>query len=214
MRARRVFWLSTTLAVGALLAGAFATPACRDIVHGVMNNEPFASGMPISYWIRELDSAESETRRNAINAIADMGRDGASAIPALTEIARHDDIAIRSLAIMKGLGSIGPAAVPALCEFVLDRKVRTTAVATIGQIGPEAKAAVPVLTKAIKDENTWTRIMVGTALGNIGAAAKDAVPFLIEAAKTDKQPRVRFEMALAVQKIDRHAAAKAGFHYE
>ena len=211
MRARRVFLLSTTLAVAALLGSAFVTPACRDIVNGVANNEPFTGCLPISYWIRALEDPDPTTRREAINAIANMGRDGAPAIPALIEIGKNDDIALRSWAISKGLGAIGPAAVPALCEFMKDRKVRTTAVATICQIGPEAKEAVPALTKALKDENVWTRIMVGSALGNIGAAAKDAVPYLIEAAKKDVEPRVRGEMLIALRNIDREAAVKAGF---
>jgi hypothetical protein len=210
MRARRVFLLSTSLAVVALLGSAFVTPACRDIVNGVVNNEPFTSCLPISYWIRALEDADPETRRDAINAIADMGRDGTAAIPALTEVGWHDDISLRAWAISKGLGAIGPAAVPALCEFMKDRKVRTTAVATIGRIGPEAKEAVPALTKALKDENVWTRMMVGSALGNIGANAKDAVPYLIEAAKKDVEPRVRVEMLIALRNIDREAAAKAG----
>jgi HEAT repeat protein len=211
MKARRVFLLSTTLAVAALLGSAFVTPACRDIVNGVVNNEPFTGCLPMSHWIRALDDPDPETRRDAINAIADMGRDGAAAIPALTEIGKHDNIALRSWAISKGLGAIGPAAVPALCEFMKDRKVRTTAVATICQIGPEAKEAVPALTKALKDENAWTRMMVGSALGNIGAAAKEAVPYLIEAAKGDVDPRVRGEMLMALRNIDREAAGKAGF---
>ncbi len=175
-----------------------------------MNNEPFSGGLPISYWIRALGDPESGNRREAINAIADMGHDGVEAIPALTEIGRNDGIALRTWAISKGLGTIGPAAVPVLCEFLKDREIRTTVVATIGQIGPEAREAVPALTKVIKDDHAWTRLMVGSALGNMGAAAKDAMPFLIEAAKKDKEPRVRGEMVLAVQRIDRKAAAKAG----
>ena len=210
MRARRVFWLSMGLAVAALLGCAYATPACREIVGGIVNNEPFSGGLPISYWIRALGDQDSQNRHDAIDAIADMGRDGAAAIPALTEIGRNDGIALRTWAISKGLGAIGPAAVPALCEFLQDRKVRTTTAATLCQIGPEAKEAVPALSKALKDENPWTRMMVGAALGNMGGAAKDALPLLIEAAKKDQEPRVRGEMVIAVRKIDREAAAKAG----
>ena len=44
----------------------------------------------------------------------------------------------------------------------------------------------------------------------MGAAAKDALPRLIEAAKKDKELRVRGEMVIAIRKIDRQAAAKAG----
>ena len=210
MRARRVFWLSMGLAVAALLGCAYATPACRDIVGGIVNNEPFSGGLPLSYWIRALGDEDPHNRHEAIDAIADMGRDGVAAIPALIEIGNNDGIALRTWAISKGLGAIGPAAVPALCEFLKDRKVRTTTAATLNQIGPEAKEAVPALTKAINDENPWTRTMVAAALGNMGAAAKDALPRLIEAAKKDKELRVRGEMVIAIRKIDRQAAAKAG----
>ena len=212
MKTRRIFSLSVGFGVIAIVAGVLLlVPSGRDVVQGVINNEPFANGRPMSYWIRELQDGDSANRRTAINAVADMGRDGTAALPALEQIAKNDDIALRSWAICKGMGSIGPAAVPALCELIKERSVRTVVVTTMGQIGPEGKAAVPALIKALKDEYPITRTMACAALGNMGAAAQDAVPGLIEALK-DRSVRVRNEAGIALQRVDPKAAAKAGIN--
>jgi HEAT repeat protein len=198
------------LACTAILAGGLLLSPGRDFVHGVVNNEAFASGRPLSYWVRQLSDNDSSNRRAAIDAIGHMGRDASAAVPALASIAKSDDIALRTWAVSNGLEKIGPAAVPTLCDMMKDqdRRLRTIAIIAVGHIGPEAKVAVPSLVKALKDEFPLTRAMAANALGDMGSAAKDAVPALIEALQ-DKNGGVRNEASLALKKIDPKALSKA-----
>jgi hypothetical protein len=112
--------------------------------------------------------------------LAPIGAQTKTAIPALTNALKDEDV-----------------------------KVRAGAAAALYWIAPAAEAAVPALSEALKDTDRRVRRLSTLALARIGPGAKSAVPALIEALK-DPDNRVRLPIADALKKIDLDAAKKAG----
>jgi HEAT repeat protein len=122
-----------------------------------------------------------------------LGRLGAPAVPALSEVLKENDSRVQALAA-SALRRIGPeakAAVPNLIAVLKEEKTsaatRIQAIDALGRIGPEAKDAVPALIHAVqtkdKDPLSPLRLHATIALGQIGPVAKEAVPALMEALK-------------------------------
>jgi HEAT repeat protein len=113
------------------------------------------------------------------------------------------------------LESVGPAArkaVPALREALRDRvpMVRVCAAAAVWQVAGDSDAAVPVLLEGLKAESVlYVRQQAARKLADIGPAAKAAVHLLLEASGNADR-HLRALAAIALNKIDPDAAAKAG----
>lgn len=176
-------------------------PSLREPLLARITGEPVAGGHRLSYWIARLQDPDPSQRREAISAIGSMGSAGASAIPQLQEVILHDNIALRSWAITRGLGRIGEPAVPALAEWFKDRSVRTVVVTTMGDIGPRAVDCVPDLCRALDDESGWTRAMACNSLKKIGPSSRAAVPALLNTAN-DQSANVRYSALQALKAID------------
>jgi PAS domain S-box-containing protein len=166
----------------------------------------------IQNLISALCSKDSNVRRQAAEALGNIGPEAKAAVPALIESLKDGEEGVREAAA-KSLGKIGPeakAAVQALIEMLKDEDKYVLGAATeaLGYIGIEAKAAVPTLIGALKDPDIDFRRLAARTLGKIGPEAKAAVPALVEALK-DNDGNVRWFTAEALKKINTPEAKKA-----
>jgi dienelactone hydrolase len=198
MRNRWIKSLALLTTLGA--AVVLILPNTRNSILDFVRARGSPSQTRLLHWTRLLHDPDSAKRRAAIEQIGELGPDAAEAIPALVEIARDDNISVRSWAIQQGLGRIGPAAIPALAAFANDRSVHTVVVLALGDMGPGAVDAVPVLIEKLHDSSGWTRTMACVSLTKIGTGARPAVPEL-RSALLDDDSRVRTEAWLALKAI-------------
>jgi HEAT repeat protein len=191
-----------------------ALPFGGEGIRGILQNEPMSRGHSLGYWTEKAKDMKCppEQRRQAIEAIGEMGSAGAPAIPVLKEVAsdRKEEPSVRSCAVLKGLAPIGRPAAPALCDLVQDRTIRTVVVDGMGVMPSAADEVVPILVKTLKDENPFTRAMAAVALGRLGNKAQAAVPLLLAGLKDPDSAPLKVELALALWKIDPESAKKAG----
>jgi HEAT repeat protein len=87
-----------------------------------------------------------------------------------------------------------------------DRAVRWSAAEALGRIGPGAAPAAAALAAALRDPDL--RVIAADALGGIGPGARGAAPLLTDALK-DKDAEFRWTAAMALARIDAHAARAA-----
>jgi HEAT repeat protein len=151
-------------------------------------------------------SSENNYFRDA--AAKALAQIGLSAVPALTEALKDEDVNVRA-GVSYALGRIGPDAMSAVPQLINTLKnwpkasklendyVRDTAANALVNIG---SAAVPKLIEALKMQNVDVRGGAAYALGRIGPRAKAAVPTLIEALKASHE-YVRSSAADALGRI-------------
>jgi hypothetical protein len=148
--------------------------------------------------IRDLSHPDYQVRWKALEALAKLGPQAESAVPALITRLEDDYDRYRAISV---LGAIGPAAAPAV-PALLDRLAYTLSVEdklyrdesteaigiieTLAKIGPTARVAVPLLRKALKDQVSTIRYFAAYALGEMGPEANAAIPEL-EALLTDHE---------------------------
>ena len=123
-------------------------------------------------------------------AALELIRLGEPATPALVDLLRDPDPALRALAARTfwGMGArAGSEAVGPLAEALADPdvSVRVSAAMALDNMGPAAAAAVPALVKALRDHDPKVRPWAARALGSIGPAAEAAVPALQKAGRLD-----------------------------
>ena len=138
--------------------------------------------------VEHLKKADQFFRGQAVNALGKIGPPAKSALPALREVAKGENISLRiasQLAIWKIARD--PDCVPALAKIVQQQRGDSRWLKAMGQADHRANAL--------------------SALGEIGPAAKSAVPVLIDALN-DSIPRVRKQAAKALEKIDRQATSR------
>src|SRR5438552_899946 len=99
-------------------------------VGGVQDKTDYAA------LIKNLDSAERETRLDAINAIAELGPRAPKAVPPLVKILQEKDEELRLSAAI-ALGKIGKEAVEPVAKLLAlkDDDTRYYALAALGWIG-------------------------------------------------------------------------------
>jgi HEAT repeat protein len=130
-----------------------------------------------------LHSKIDVVRFHATIALGDFGRDGESAVPALTHASLWDE----------------------------DPAVRVGAAMALWKID-EAKGplVVGVLTKALGDANELTCWVAVECLGQMGLAAREAVPALRQALRRDyRLSLITTSIKLALERIDAPTAAAA-----
>ena len=120
----------------------------------------------------------------AVDAVRTSGQ-GDAAAPALIELMKHDEPAIRAGAT-GALGSVraNPAIVlPNLLEVRLDSDalVRLVAIQSLGRIRPVDNRSISALADALSDQDKTVRCASAEALIGLGAAAQPAIPNLIQA---------------------------------
>ncbi len=154
--------------------------------------------------IEALHSPDPAVRRDAADALGDIGGEAKEAIPALIAALKDQDVGVSLSAAgaLKRIGEEAREAVPALIAALKGRDVdvRSYAATVLGSIGGKAKEAVPVLIAALKDQDVVVRSSAARALGNIGGEAKEAIPALIAALK-DQDVDVRRSAADALGNI-------------
>ena len=130
---------------------------------------------------QRLDSADPETRNEAILEIADMGYRGAPHVARLVELLQDQKRFIRKNAAI-ALGNIGPgaaAAVPAL-QKLLEEQPPTVAPVKPVVTGDDATAQpAPDKTPDTPAPGNRLRIESTLALGKIGPASAPAIPYLV-----------------------------------
>jgi HEAT repeat protein len=136
--------------------------------------------------VEKLKSADSTVSGAASLEIIRLG---APAVPALVELLRDPDPALRALAARTfwGMGAKAGAAAPALAEALGDPevKVRVGAAMALDNMGPPAAPAVAALVGTLRDRDPEVRQWSARALGSIGPAAESAVPALQKVAKLE-----------------------------
>jgi len=163
-----------------------------------------------------LKHPEPRVRRLAAEALGKQKVE--SAMPALAELLKDNDVYIRGAAA-EALERIGPKAVPVLVGALNypEKASRLAALNTLTHLAPTAREAqtqetLAALTAALKDQDTDVRIHAASVLGSIGTKARSALPALFEAAKDTSNlgsggrsnlPKSVTEMAIAAAlKID------------
>ncbi len=189
-----------------------------------------------AHQIPELIKAlgDPNVRQGASIALAKLG---AAAVPAL-RVSLTSDLADVRVWSAHTLGEIGPAAAPAVADLVTkladsDPVLRAAAAKALGKIAH--KSAVKPLAKAVHDQNDRVRQRAVVALGEIGPQSAVVAPSLIasmadqttrslarealvkvgsraadELVKSLSDQDVRFDAALALQRIDSARAKQAG----
>jgi HEAT repeat protein len=150
-----------------------------------------------------LKSTDAATRLNAIDQLGAQGAKAAEAVPALAELLKDDSATVRRRAV-QALLAIRPGPKVMLPLFIQlmedsDPGVRMRILNATAEAG---EAAVPGLINALKNEKTayWACIV----LHEIGPNAKEAVPALVEKLK-DPRPDIRREAVLALGAINEAA---------
>ena len=81
-------------------------------------NEPTHQGRYLSSWIRDLDSSQDYKRRQACEAIAEMGPAAAAAVPELIELLDDVNPGVQEFA-RDALATMGPATIPELMRLLI-----------------------------------------------------------------------------------------------
>lgn len=157
--------------------------------------------------IAALSQKSAGIRREAAEALADLGPRAGSAVPALIK-ALHDEDADVRLAVLAALEEIGAgskAAVSDLTRLLSDHapEVRTGAAYALGKLGPDAKPAVPDLQRLLASKDEVEQTVAGYALVRIAPSPmliQTAVPLLIRALN-DETSNLRVEAATLLGQI-------------
>jgi HEAT repeat protein len=145
-----------------------------------------------------LNRGQNErVRRNAANALGDVGRGETDGIAALISALDDANQEVRLSAVMalRDMGAEAQVAIPALIEALYDgdqsSDVSLMASNALVQWGKHSEESVLALINALhRHRDEHIRDAAASALGLIGTAAKRAVPSLIVAFH-DKSPMVR-----------------------
>jgi hypothetical protein len=170
---------------------------------------PVYRGHPLSYYVAKLKRGEEQLQ--CIRVIGYFGRDGKSAVPALTTALSDPLAAVRSAAA-GSIAQIGTAAaqtVPALARALSDSnpQVRELAAIALRSMGPKSFIIIPQLIEALNDPVDFVRAPASEALGAIGPSAKYAVPALAQRLlKKDEKGFVLMSIAYALGDIGPAAA--------
>lgn len=145
----------------------------------------------VKFFIEELSSTYSQSRRQAIQELGRLGEKASSAVPSLIRIIENvDDTLFDEVGIV--LSKIVSTSVIPLSLLLNHEKVevRRKAASTLEQIGAEALAATPQIIKALEDIDSEVRQYAIKTIGKIGLPAKDAIPSLIRIIKEENSIRV------------------------
>lgn len=150
----------------------------------------------IDTLIRHLKSHDVMARRDAANALGELGTDAMPAVPGLIKALGDPDT--RVCVIASGvLVSIGSPAIPELISGLENKDVdiRSAVTIVLGRISLDDKAAIPGIVIALEDESLDVRQvaeMTVDVLVRLKSVPKEGdIPYLIEALKCKKGNRLR-----------------------
>jgi HEAT repeat protein len=131
-----------------------------------------------------LATAAHGPRREAIEALGDLGPAAKKAVLVLRGLLSDREMRVRAAAT-ESLGLIGPDAASAVSDLLPlldDKNLRSLAAEALGQIGPGARAAIPHLTATLRRDPVEVNWVFAVALIRIEpAAAEPAIPLLLRA---------------------------------
>ncbi len=171
--------------------------------------------------ITALNDTSPEVRRSVVAALYRFSARSTSAIPALAEATRDEDVLVRIMAI-EALGDapktedVKKIAVPALEQALKDSRnlVRCRAAKKLAAWG-EGASGVPAMIEILErhgapetreDDRLSNRRAAIASLAQIGLEAHAAIPALIEAMK-DADPEVRVRAASALTAMGQREVA-------
>ncbi|MEM9265518.1 MAG: HEAT repeat domain-containing protein [Cyanobacteria bacterium P01_F01_bin.13] len=138
-----------------------------------------------------LNSPSAQVRGNALKALARIGPQAATAVPAVIPLLGDrtalpsgpfaENVAEIRIEAIKVLAAIGPDAGAAISDLMpllqdANEVVRIKAALALASIGSDA---VPALSAALNDSGSQVQILAAIALGEIGPEARAAVPQLV-----------------------------------
>ncbi len=142
-----------------------------------------------------LATAAQGPRREAIEALGDLGAAARKAVPALRGLLTDRDKRVRAAAA-ESLGLIGPDAVSGVSDLLPlldDKEIGPLAADALGRIGPTARGAIPHLLAALRRNPVEANWACAVALIRIEpAAAEPAIPVLINALESPDE-RTRWD---------------------
>jgi HEAT repeat protein len=151
-------------------------------------------GVLVQYRLKGLKSRKPLVRQRMSELLAELGPDGAEAIPALAEACKDADEGARGAAKV-AFQKVGGEELPRLLAQIKDQSApidaRCKSLWRLGDYGSVAKQVAPALIAALKDENAKVRGGAANSLVNMGSEGRIVVPALIAAAD-DRDPKVRF----------------------
>lgn len=141
-------------------------------------------GEPAQKVVSDLieDLKVEGSRLKAIRHLGAFGKVAGPAVPALMELGRKDDFALR-IAVLNALAAIGdhsPELAAFWAAYLLDADPRIAEVAASGLegMGKNAVSVLPQVIKALESFRPRTRNSLLQLLGKIGPAGADAIPTL------------------------------------
>ena len=120
--------------------------------------------------IEMLGDDQWAIRRDAADALGDIGPDARSAVPALFKLLDSEDDRDAARGALREIDDADATAVPILTEALKseDRRRRFYAISLLRKVGPAAKEALPELQRiAEEDESRRTRDFVKSAIKSI-----------------------------------------------
>jgi|GEM_PF-3412928 len=187
--------------------------AGADAIEKIIGPDPEEDDkdLMVRVHINRLESKDWMARLNAANRLAEMGPEGADAVPALVTAlldksdwhAWYNEVRRAAAHALGEMRYAARAANPALIEAsrFKDYDVRLEAVKALGKIGPKSEIAViEALTASLKDPDFDVRREAANALGGFEVYADSTVPNLVDAL-SDRDFDVRREAAQSLGRI-------------
>jgi HEAT repeat protein len=189
----------------------------------------WSGGRHMVSWIKDLNSNDQVTRRNAAWRLGNMGPKAGGAVPFLINALRSRDpmardhiyccLACGDLApgvARTALVRIGPAAIPALTKALEDDDplTRVHAAWALWELEKEPTEVIPILVAAFRDQNafkadTCVRCRAKEALCAIGKNRPDVVvPFLLKLQKDD-DPEISLDAGKVLDDFEQAAGKTA-----
>jgi HEAT repeat protein len=140
--------------------------------------------------------SRQEIRDLAMDAFQVLGKEAASAVPALASLLTNP-ATTGNAAIC--LSEIGAAATPVLASALTnqDAVVRSRAATALGAIEPKDTNSIPALIARLGDDSVTVRACAAWSLGRIRGQPEVVLPALV-AVLNDSNPRARRQALLAI----------------
>lgn len=198
-------------AVGALEEG-LSNPQIRAVVMELLAAAGSQAHPAVEGLVAALADADPAARGDAALALAAIGPEAVSAVPALSKIvaeaAAEDPTRYAAIYALGKVGTAAAAAADALRPLVRqtdDAMLASVSAWALLKIVPEDKdhvaVAVPMLRKGLRNERENVRLEAIAALADLGEAASSAVPMLELLAEDDPLPMVREAAAAAAARL-------------
>jgi HEAT repeat protein len=150
-------------------SGGIAAVLTRDpIVEPAIDGGEDSTRVP--ELVEQLKNSDCAIRVNALCALARLGRESKSAVPALIQALEEDKDWVVRVAAITALGEIGDdakEAVPVLIEALEKEDVCASAAIALGRIGPAASAALDALANVRKTKSGFIRWCAEEAMRSI-----------------------------------------------